>query len=64
MQETIRANNCHLAQYLNSFLLGLHDTLLPTGSKWTRVTGLMAIRINNNNNNNDRLTAFDPGQPG
>jgi len=20
--------------------------------------------INNNNNNNDRLTAFDPGQPG
>jgi len=22
------------------------------------------IIINNNNNNNDRLTAFDPGQPG
>jgi len=22
------------------------------------------FRINNNNNNNDRLTAFDPGQPG
>ena len=21
-------------------------------------------RTNNNNNNNDRLTAFDPGQPG
>ena len=21
-------------------------------------------RYNNNNNNNDRLTAFDPGQPG
>jgi len=21
-------------------------------------------KINNNNNNNDRLTAFDPGQPG
>ena len=20
--------------------------------------------VNNNNNNNDRLTAFDPGQPG
>ena len=25
----------------------------------TQVTG-----TNNNNNNNDRLTAFDPGQPG
>ena len=23
-----------------------------------------ADRANNNNNNNDRLTAFDPGQPG
>jgi len=22
------------------------------------------LYINNNNNNNDRLTAFDPGQPG
>jgi len=22
------------------------------------------ILVNNNNNNNDRLTAFDPGQPG
>jgi len=23
-----------------------------------------SIKNNNNNNNNDRLTAFDPGQPG
>jgi len=23
-----------------------------------------ALNNNNNNNNNDRLTAFDPGQPG
>jgi len=22
------------------------------------------VHYNNNNNNNDRLTAFDPGQPG
>jgi len=22
------------------------------------------VQYNNNNNNNDRLTAFDPGQPG
>jgi len=25
---------------------------------------LPVINNNNNNNNNDRLTAFDPGQPG
>jgi len=24
----------------------------------------ISSRKNNNNNNNDRLTAFDPGQPG
>ena len=26
--------------------------------------GSVESQINNNNNNNDRLTAFDPGQPG
>jgi len=26
--------------------------------------GVMTTCYNNNNNNNDRLTAFDPGQPG
>jgi len=26
--------------------------------------GHMQAYNNNNNNNNDRLTAFDPGQPG
>jgi len=25
---------------------------------------IVVISKNNNNNNNDRLTAFDPGQPG
>ena len=29
--------------------------------KWIYLTGEVD---NNNNNNNDRLTAFDPGQPG
>jgi len=24
----------------------------------------LTFKSNNNNNNNDRLTAFDPGQPG
>jgi len=29
------------------------------------MTGVQFIKYrNNNNNNNDRLTAFDPGQPG
>jgi len=28
------------------------------------VEALKALDINNNNNDNDRLTAFDPGQPG
>jgi len=28
------------------------------------ITGLNNVRTNNNNDNNDRLTAFDPGQPG
>jgi len=26
--------------------------------------GIILLLINNNNDNNDRLTAFDPGQPG
>jgi len=29
---------------------------------YTELSG--AFSKNNNNNNNDRLTAFDPGQPG
>ena len=27
-------------------------------------SSLIFVDNNNNNNNNDRLTAFDPGQPG
>ena len=27
-------------------------------------TGPLPLLLNNNNNNNDRLTAFNPGQPG
>jgi len=30
----------------------------------TICTSLQTDNHNNNNNNNDRLTAFDPGQPG
>jgi len=33
--------------------------LLPNSIK-----ALKAVEESNNNNNNDRLTAFDPGQPG
>ena len=30
--------------------------------QWTRIK--LVIFLQDNNNNNDRLTAFDPGQPG
>jgi len=40
---------------------GSVDTL----SKWILIIRPQHFRDdNNNNNNNDRLTAFDPGQPG
>jgi len=39
-------------------LLNPHVTFTPN------ITGLNNVRTNNNNDNNDRLTAFDPGQPG
>jgi len=29
-----------------------------------REVNIFINNLNNNNNNNDRLTAFDPGQPG
>jgi len=32
--------------------------------KYTEGPSLRNTQNNNNNNNNDRLTAFDPGQPG
>jgi len=39
---------------------------LTCGGWFTHISGhpSAAGRANNNNNNNDRLTAFDPGQPG
>jgi len=47
---------------------------MKTGQKWLRyriflIFEMVVVRHsgfsnNNNNNNNDRLTAFDPGQPG
>ena len=37
----------------------------PNNTQLTNLTTFMtAMVITNNNNNNDRLTAFDPGQPG
>jgi len=55
--------------------LKLMEYILTTGIRFhimnfyhlLSVTGPMhalASEDNNNNNNNDRLTAFDPGQPG
>jgi len=43
-----------------SFLQAGCPSCRPTNS----VKALKAQNNSNNNNNNDRLTAFDPGQPG
>ena len=40
-------------------VIATHDQQCFTSSVERQLTGLI-----NNNNNNDRLTAFDPGQPG
>jgi len=44
----------------------LWDNTLATGDYCIseKMHHLCAISMYNNNNNNDRLTAFDPGQPG
>jgi len=34
------------------------------GSQHDATTAIYSVNGFNNNNNNDRLTAFDPGQPG
>ena len=31
---------------------------------WKKKSKILILNNNNNNNNDDRLTAFDPGQPG
>jgi len=52
----------HASTPLLSFLQAGCPSCRPTNS----VKALKAILLPsiNNNNNNDRLTAFDPGQPG
>jgi len=40
-----------------------HDERAPLSKKPTAFMRLCLLQYNNNNNN-DRLTAFDPGQPG
>jgi len=42
--------------YISTRLID-YDEIWHAGADWPRTGG-------NNNNNNDRLTAFDPGQPG
>ena len=39
-------------------------SFLQAGCPSCRLTNSVKALNNNNNNNNDRLTAFDPGQPG
>jgi len=52
--------------------ISLLVSILQTGTevfsvgdeKYWSTTAASAVSALNNNNNNDRLTAFDPGQPG
>jgi len=48
--DFLRATTNHLHQWYNPLYLV--------------ETAIVMRQSNNNNNNNDRLTAFDPGQPG
>jgi len=43
---------------------GGHDLDLLVAAGVHLTSFLVVVHCNNNNNNNDRLTAFDPGQPG
>jgi len=40
------------------------EELIKRLNEWKDNVKSKGMRVNNNNNNNDRLTAFDPGQPG
>jgi len=40
------------------------QTYLIVEHRWHRNKPITIHTVINNNNNNDRLTAFDPGQPG
>jgi len=54
-------------RFLADFLLYISNVSIITIQQQLIVSQLIQIFIlkhNNNNNNNDRLTAFDPGQPG
>jgi len=42
----------------------LRATVPHYGPVWLKMDCALYIFYNNNNNDNDRLTAFDPGQPG
>ena len=37
---------------------------LATLAEWIKIVFTVSVFSGYNNNNNDRLTAFDPGQPG
>ena len=47
-----------------SFTVYLADDVLNTAYRIYIWPNSKKVKDNNNNNNNDRLTAFDPGQPG
>jgi len=49
----------HLAGYEKSLYL-----CYPERHYSSQLFSINSSKVNNNNNDNDRLTAFDPGQPG
>jgi len=52
-----------LLHFNNScFIFHLQQNVQP--EKHTKILRTFNNLLHNNNNNNDRLTAFDPGQPG
>ena len=59
VQETL----CRVSGFRFFDAIGKRYKLFCMGSK-AKTDGVVVIVAENNNNNNDRLTAFDPGQPG
>ena len=62
------ANSLHLAPYRQPHQHLITQFLQAGYSSWDSSNSVKALKVQQlvsyNNNNNDRLTAFDPGQPG
>ena len=62
---SLQTDNHTNTSSLNFYRLDAFPNAQPTVSKhWRQTVENVVTDSDNNNNNNDRLTAFDPGQPG